>query len=248
MLLALAVCLTSCKARKKNNETVNPPVVGANLLETAYANNIKFDLLSAYGQMELNFQGNQIATPFHLRLASDSLLWISIRPFMGVEAVRALIDKDTIRILDKLNKSYTVKPITAFSGIAGVPLDLTTLQSILLGNLPNNWRNYFVEEPNNKQILHINDASVKGMMELNLQIGRPNSWKLHKTDSQDSLQLQYQQYNISQNLLLPTAILVRINQEQSKSEQQIKINFTNFTIEKELNFAFSVPPKYSEIR
>jgi hypothetical protein len=44
-------------------------------------------------------------------MKKDSLIWISVNGALGIEGMRVLIDKDSVRILNKLDKEYQVRSL-----------------------------------------------------------------------------------------------------------------------------------------
>ena len=57
-----------------------------------------------------------------------------VQLFLSIEAFRILITKDTIIILNKLNKSVEYHPFSYIEDIAHIPLNFATLQDIVIGN------------------------------------------------------------------------------------------------------------------
>src|SRR5205814_9312530 len=69
-----------------------------------------------------------------LRMFKDSIIWIDIHAFLGIEALKALITRDSVKILDKQNKLYTGRSIEFLQEVSALPVDLSTLQDLLIGN------------------------------------------------------------------------------------------------------------------
>src|SRR5205814_7653414 len=69
-----------------------------------------------------------------LRMLKDSIIWIDIHAFLGIEALKARITRDSVRILDKQNKLYTARSIEYLRDVSRLPVDLATLQDLLIGN------------------------------------------------------------------------------------------------------------------
>ena len=67
-------------------------------------------------------------------MKKDSLIWLSVNWALGIEALRVLIDKDSVRILYKMDKEYQVRSLEYLTEVAALPLDLHALQEIIIGN------------------------------------------------------------------------------------------------------------------
>ena len=53
---------------------------------------------------------------------------------LGIEAMRVLITKDSVKLLDKLNKTYTARSVSYLQDVTDLPLDLKILQDLIIGN------------------------------------------------------------------------------------------------------------------
>src|SRR5678815_3772953 len=64
----------------------------------------------------------------------DSVVWVSVNAIFFFVVLRALITKDSVKILDKQNKFYTARSIEYLKEVSALPVNLTTLQDLLIGN------------------------------------------------------------------------------------------------------------------
>ncbi len=70
-----------------------------------------------------------------IRMQKDSLIWLSISK-LGIEGARVLISRDSVRILDKINRQYAVADYRTISQQFRFQLTFALLQAVLVGNLP----------------------------------------------------------------------------------------------------------------
>lgn len=87
---------------------------------------LKFDAEVQSGDENNNFSGN-------IYVVRDSALWVSVQKF-GLEVVRVLITNDSVRMLDRINKSYLAGDFSLISGILKTNIDFDGLQSLITGN------------------------------------------------------------------------------------------------------------------
>ena len=59
---------------------------------------------------------------------------MSATAVLGIEAARIYISRDSIKILDKLNKRYLTQSYSYFTRFSDVPLTLEVLQNLFVGN------------------------------------------------------------------------------------------------------------------
>ncbi|GAA4318956.1 DUF4292 domain-containing protein [Flaviaesturariibacter amylovorans] len=153
-VLVLVVLLSACRSTKKigaaisKKDTTAQQVVGvpsspksdsiayiSRTLSTLRGHQINFTTFTAKVNIDYkdaadkNYNVN--AT---VRMYKDSAIWISANALLGIEALRALITKDSVKILDKLNKVYTARSMEYLQDVTDLPLDLPTMQDLLLGN------------------------------------------------------------------------------------------------------------------
>ena len=69
-----------------------------------------------------------------IRMQKDSVIWISVNALLGIEAMRVLITRDSVKLIDKLNKTYRAHRVNYLQETTALPLDLATLQDLIIGN------------------------------------------------------------------------------------------------------------------
>ncbi|MBK8949075.1 MAG: DUF4292 domain-containing protein [Flavobacteriales bacterium] len=68
-----------------------------------------------------------------VRLVTDSALWVSITPALGIEVARALVTVDSVKVLDRLKDAYFMGGRDSAWARFGIDPDLDLLQQALLG-------------------------------------------------------------------------------------------------------------------
>lgn len=79
-------------------------------------------------------EGKKYDVNAHVRMYYDSVIWVSVTGLLGIEGVRAYITHDSVKLIDKQNKTYTSKSLAYLQEITELPLNLVSLQDLLLGN------------------------------------------------------------------------------------------------------------------
>lgn len=139
----LSVCFlavfifTSCKPQKKlsadktkcNLDYKNAKTLTLNLK----ANEFRFDRLSVKMSVEAFVDSSFNSFTVSMRMKRDSVIWMSISK-LGIEGVRVLITKDSVRYFNRSDKSYFRGDFTKASKIFNTQLDFEMLQSLLVGN------------------------------------------------------------------------------------------------------------------
>lgn len=79
-------------------------------------------------------EGKRYDLNANMRMVRDSALWVSVNAILGIEALRMLITTDSVKVLDKQNKLYTARSIDYLQEVTALPLNLRTVQDLLIGN------------------------------------------------------------------------------------------------------------------
>lgn len=149
-ILIVSTALFSCRSTKKltqvvvvTDSTTKPKPIPeddsarmvAEVFENIKKNNIDFTTFSAKVKVDYaDSKGQKYDFNTFMRIQKDSIMWVSIVAALGIEAFRVRITPDTVMILDKLNKTYTIKPISYLQEVTQLPFDFKTLQNLILGN------------------------------------------------------------------------------------------------------------------
>jgi hypothetical protein len=96
-----------------------------------------FDYLSARARIVIEEpDGKTTRGSLNLRAKKDSLIWFSVTPGLGIEALRGIITKDKIRIKDRINGQNINMSYIEFENKFGLKLSLTLFQNLLYANVP----------------------------------------------------------------------------------------------------------------
>jgi hypothetical protein len=263
IVLAIAIgMLASCRstrkiqtaiAKKDSVQVVPLPVQSgedsaAFIKETVskmHAAKINFTTFSA--KINVDYQGTdgkKYDVNANLRMYKDSAIWISITAILGIEGLRAYITKDSVKILNKQDKVYTARSVAYLKEVTALPLDLHSLQDILMGNpvfLDSNIISYS-RFGSNISLLSIGEW-FKNLLTLNELIRIENS-KLDDVDKKRSrtCNLSYTDYENKKGVLFSTKRRITVAE---KSNLDIKLDFKSYDFNETLSFPFSVPKNYN---
>ncbi|MFI5186245.1 MAG: DUF4292 domain-containing protein [Chitinophagales bacterium] len=178
-----------------------------------------------------------------LRMYKDSIIWIDIHAFLGIDALTARITKDSVKILDKQNKLYTARSIEYLQGVSQLPVDLSTLQDLLIGNavfLDSNIVSYSKSD-NSISLLSIGKV-FKNLVTLN----DDKLLQRIKLDDVDELRnrtgdLTYDDY---ENKVGVNFSKTRKITFAEKKKLDVRLGFKQYNFNEDLTFPFSIPKKY----
>jgi len=257
ILLAI-ITLASCRSTKKIQtaiekkdtvETVTTPKIDTtqlinNALLTLKNNRIDYKTFSA--KVDVDYRGGDdkhYDVNANLRMHKDSLIWISVNAVFGIEAMRLLINKDSVFLLDKLNKTYLTRSIDYLQEVSGLPLTLSNLQDILAGNP------VFIDSV----VSYSNDNSTISLLSIGQTFknlvtinGEKNVLVHSKLDDLDitrsrTADLNYDDYENKKGKSFSSKRRITVAE---KNKLDISLNFKQYEFDNDLSFPFSIPKNY----
>jgi outer membrane biogenesis lipoprotein LolB len=213
-------------------------------VEKMQAGIINFTTFSA--KINVDYQGTdgkKYDVNANLRMYKDSAIWISITAILGIEGLRAYITRDSVKLLNKQDKVYTARSVAYLQEVTALPLDLQSLQDILMGNpvfLDSNIISY--SKSGNTISLLSNGEWFKNLLTLN-ETGRIENSKLDDADVNRSrtCNLSYTDYENKKGVVFSTKRRITVAE---KSNLDIKLDIKNYDFNETLSFPFTIPKNY----
>ncbi len=261
ILLTGTMLLASCRstrkiqtaiAKKDSLQVMTPPLKSGDdsatfirqTVDTMKAGIINFTTFSA--KVNVDYQGTdgkKYDVNANLRMYKDSAIWISITAVFGIEGLRAIITKDSVKILNKQDKVYTARSVAYLQEVTALPLDLHSFQQILVGNpvFVDSGIISYSKTGNTISLLSIGNW-FKNLLTINEMFRIENS-KLDDTDNTRSrtCNLSYSDYENKKGVLFSTKRRITVAE---KSKLDIKLDFKSYDFNETLSFPFSVPKNF----
>ena len=258
LILLAIITLASCRStkniqtaieKKDTVESVATPKIDStqlinNALLTLKNNRIDYKTFSA--KVDVDYRGGDdkhYDVNANLRMHKDSLIWISVNAVFGIEAMRLLINKDSVFLLDKLNKTYLTRSIDYLQEVSGLPLTLSNLQDILAGNP------VFIDSV----VSYSNDNSTISLLSIGQTFknlvtinGEKNVLVHSKLDDLDitrsrTADLNYDDYENKKGKSFSSKRRITVAE---KNKLDISLNFKQYEFDNDLSFPFSIPKNY----
>jgi hypothetical protein len=265
LILIVAIgLLASCRSTKKIQTAIAkkdsvvtvtlPPDVSAKndtlemiraTLQQVNANQISYRTFSAKVQVDYRgSDGKNYDVNANIRMFKDSALWINVNAFMGIDAMRVLITKDSVKLLNKLEKVYTERSVEYLQEVTGLPLDLKTVQDLLIGNavfLDSNIVSYRIA--NNTVSMLSLGKWFKNLVTFTESDKILMNAKLDDVDISRSrtAALTYSDYENKKGVPFSTKRSITVTE---KNRLDIKLEFKQYEFNQEVSFPFSVPKNY----
>lgn len=124
--------LHSCKSKRQMIAAA--PVeekVDVDLFTDILDNQFNFKTFSSKLNLNLSSGTKSLSSKASLRIVKDKAIQLSIQPLFGVEMLRVYADRDSLVLLDRMNKRYVKESIEDVKRVYPVGFDYKTLQSLL---------------------------------------------------------------------------------------------------------------------
>jgi hypothetical protein len=241
LLLAALLLVAGCK-----RETI--PMVSENDLANLNVRHSDFKYLNTRSKITYENGSQQMSSPTNIRIRKDSLIWFSVTPVLGIEAARGMVTRDSLFLINKLQKEYHAYSFAELSQKLNVVVDFDILQSALLGDpiQPISQNNRIRRTENEIIVLQqqqgvdiINYFSNATLKLIKVILQEPNS--------PNNLLLQYADFQNHGPNILPYSSTITA---QYQEKQEMKATVVAFQHNKAefsdtaLSFPFSIPDRY----
>jgi hypothetical protein len=213
--------------------------------ESVLKNKIDFQTFSA--KIDVDYEeadGKNYNVNAHVRMYKDSVIWVSITAILGIEGLRAYITNDSVKLLDKQNKVYVARSVSYLQEVTELPLDLHSLQDLLLGN-PVYLDPTIVSYSKGPGTISLqsNGEYFKNLFTIGETDKLAQSSKLDDLDEMRNrtCYLTYSDYENKKGVSFSTRREISVSE---KKKLDIKLNFKQYDFNETLSFPFSIPKNY----
>lgn len=230
---------------KKDSLVIKP-------IDTFYANRMMYSKRIEYStyqcKAKMHYESDKEKQNFNInfRIKKDTIIWASINaPIIG-EVARAIITKDSVKAIERINKKSYLYSYDDIQKLINLEVDFNTLQELIIGNaIATNGEitdikelgalsNIFIkgEDYTNQLTYTQGDSTLK---QLQLQTSRPAS--------SSSLLIVMNQYQTYDNRLLPINRQYTILDIKGAAQLGMEINKAEF--DQVIDYPFSIPKNYT---
>jgi len=137
IVLFVILAFVSCKTTKTVTSTsLKGTKDVSQIVERIQKNQTQFSTANVSKMsMALKMANRNLNVSATCKVRKDSVIHLSIQPFMGIELFKAELTPDSIKVFDKMNNKYYFLDYNYFSDKFGVDVDFFSLQSLIFGQL-----------------------------------------------------------------------------------------------------------------
>ncbi len=210
-----------------------------------------FHSLDARIKMSYTDQKQAADLNAHVVIIQDSLTWMNVTGPFNFEVMRLLIVNDTVQIIDRLHKTYLIKPINYLTKISGIPFTHHSFQSVLLG------KPFIIDSIINQVKYFENDIStylLKGIGHSSVLYFKANAKQPEKSVFTDSIgkktiNFQFENYTSTGGGILPFDCTINlITDEKNPPELMMELFWTvkELIWDMPVEYLFVIPENYTQ--
>jgi hypothetical protein len=241
LLFSILVVLAGCK-----REAI--PTVSEADLSSLNIQPVAFNYLTTRSKVNYDDGNQNIGATANIRIRKDSLIWFSVTPGFGIEAARGLVTRDSLFLINKLQREYHAYSFAELSRKLNVVVDYDILEAALLGDpiVPITTSNQ-INRTQDETIVQQKQQGFDIINYFNNQTLKLTRVLLQEPSSPNNLLLQYAHFQQTGNNVIPFSSTITA---QYLDNQQMKATVVAFQHNKAefsdtaLEFPFSIPDRY----
>ncbi len=198
-----------------------------------------------------------------IRIRKDSVIWLSLTPGLGIEAMRLIITQDSVKLINKINNTYFIGDYESVNRFLNTNIDFEILQAYLLGNDLDFYEDGKFRASIDKDCYKLSTAArikLKKYVRNNQESVRAfiqNIWldtetfKIREADvkeiSNDKIKLEanYGDFENIGGQLFPRALDVTI---WANNTIKVRASFSKINVDVPLQFPFKIPSGYTQVK
>ena len=241
-ILSLSSCSFLYNTSKENNES-SRKFSPKKSIRIANNNFNSIDYIQAKAKVSFRDNNKIKSNTITMRISSDEKIWINA----SLGAARILIDNDSVKYYNKIEKNYFVSDINYINEKIGFESNFEILQNLVLGILIHKFDpSSFYQKTENSYIYKDDSFNLNSkVIQSTVSISPFNSRVIKHSfkDQNNFFEVSYDDYTIVDEQILPTKIRFCNNGLES-----LYIEIKSISSLEKINIPFSIPKNYKRIK
>lgn len=211
-------------------------------------NHFNYHWINARMRVKMELPGKTLRGTAYLKMRHDSLIWLSITPGLGIEAIRAKITRDSFYVLNRLNKTYQIRTFNHLNRFVKVrQVTFNNLENLLLGDpLFTLNSNYGFQTDSNMIHLEHKDRVFSEKLAISNSFFKLLEFNLHRNASGQDLMIRYSGYReIKNQRYLPGEIRMSVGNPEPLS---LLLWVNDVSFKKREKATFGIPANYEKVQ
>ena len=217
---------------------------------------LHYQTLTARLGVEINLPNLQVnSTRVDLKMIKDSAFQLSVQPLLGIELFRIEVSRDSIKVLDRMNKRYLAENYETLRAQTPITFNFYNLQALFTNRL------FLPGEQTVSQSQYDRFRFDQSGTTVLIQAKDPMGWrytfeadgeeKLLATEMTDAkgqyrLRWGYADFRVVEKQLFPQRMTVEAFKEDN-AEGNVQWGVTRMRLDEPVKLDFVIPAKYTRI-
>lgn len=251
--------LSTCKTYRKKQSVRRQGFDSDTVINNFKTHEFLFEKLSGKLSVSTDIDGKKQSFTANMRMKKDSVLWVSVSPFFGIEMMRLILTPDSAKAMNRIESTYFLADNNYLKTLLKADIDFKMLQSVLIGNdFPHFESNAFkVEKEDSSYRLVINKRKklANNSIDNNTTINQviclgQESFKIIKNTFSDieekyKFEIVYSNFKILGNQLFPYNIECKI--KTNNQLWKISVEYSRLDLNVDNTYPFVIPDKFTKM-
>lgn len=256
VLTLFILLFTGCKTAQKVGTVETKEVKSSfDFFESMKRQAFQYETLSARLNVEIITQDKTMSSRVDLKMVKDSAFQLSVIPMLGIEVFRIEFSRDSVKVLDRLNKRYVAEGYERMKGKLPVDFNFYNLQALFTNQLflpgekeilSDQYRRFKLSQEGVNATVETRDAV--GLTYTFVADGEEKLLSLHVTDKEEQHYLfwDYKDFRITGEQPFPMLMNIRIVSGNKQSGKGV-LSFVRLEQDGPVRLDFTIPSKYQKI-
>lgn len=255
--LLLLLTLGGCKSSKKVGTVVSGAAKSQQVFFQAMEEQaLHYQTLTARLGVEINLPNFQVnSTRVDLKMIKDSAFQLSVQPLLGIEVFRLELSRDSIKVLDRMNKRYLAENYESLRTQTPIAFNFYNLQALFTNRLflpgeqivsESQYSRFRLDQSGSPALIQTKDPmGLRYMFEAD---GEEKLLATEITDAQGQYRLRwnYADFRMVEKQIFPQLMTVEAFKD-GHAEGNIQWGFTRMRLDEPVKLDFVIPAKYTRI-
>lgn len=265
VLMMVLVLFSGCKLRHEAKKEIKDNVKQDQGIETIFSkmkdNQFEYRTLSIKFQATVQSEKDKnLSFGGSMRIIKDRTIWLSMSAVLGIEAFRVIITPDSVKMINRLNKTYFAGDYVLINEMLKTPFDFDMIQAIATGNDFSYYENnifkigedalaYKISTPGRKKLKNYvaNQVDMDKVLVQDMWIS-PENYKIVRQQIKEiskqnsKLVVDYTNFLPLGDQLFAHEVNMSVEAEQKNN---IKVIFEKVTFDEEITVPFTIPESYN---
>ncbi|MDR3266218.1 MAG: DUF4292 domain-containing protein [Tannerella sp.] len=256
-VLCMIFLLSGCKTSKVNTASSDEILkTEETFFSSVLDNSLHFNTLTSRLKIELATPDKELSARAVLKMRNDDVISISVQPFLGIEAFKIELTKDSVKLIDRLNKRYMIESYEQIKGEMVIDFNFNNLQALLSNSMfipgkdkldAKAFRFFRYTKSRGKEA----EFSIKGTTGFTYRFVADSEEKLLSTTIRDNsgvnmLKWDYDNFQNMGDKRFPAKMTAHLLSDE-KEKGTVTLLFSDPVIDTQITTDFKIPAGYKQV-